>query len=1068
VAAQLTTLLSFNVSNGEEPRGTLIADANGDLFGTTELGGANGDGTVFEIQNTGTVAAPVYASAPTTLVSFNGTNGSEPIAGLTTDAHGDLFGTTFGGGANSVGTAWSGDGMVFEIQNTGTVAAPVYASAPTTLVSFNGSNGANPVAGLIADANGDLFGTTIHGGANSDGTVFEIQNTGTVAAPVYASAPTTLASFNGTNGTEPYAGLTMDANGDLFGTTFGGGANSDGTVFEIQNTGTVAAPVYASAPTTLVSFNGFNGQTPQALIADANGDLFGTTVDGGANSDGTMFEIKNAGTVAAPVYASAPTTLINFNGPNEVGASVGLIADANGDLFGTTSSGYGAYSGGTVFGIKNTGTVAAPVYASAPTTLVSFNGPYGQYPNAGLTIDANGDLFGTTELGGANSDGTVFEVTGISFTTGAVPTIAGTVAGQTTTMEAPLDPFAKATIGDRNAGAIDTLTITLGGAGSGTLADGAGFSGLKTGGGAYALSGTASAITSELEALVFTPKGAWPGSHATTKFTLSDVSSAGGAPAVNSTTSVIDNDPSGAISVSAAYLAANIDGINRASQVSSITLTDSGIPQLNVTDAQAAGDTVAFNKITNEVFELLAPGMASTYYVGGNGATGPALSFTASNSALVERAASNVVLAGSNDTVKLATGSNLSVSGSTDAITATTGDAITINSGTGETIKGSGFNVSAAIGTAFAVGGNGISGTLDQVVGSGASVTVQAASNVGLTGSNDSVTMGAGSNLIVSGSTNTISATAGDKIAISAGTDDAITGSGFTVNGTAGTEFAVGGNGVSGTLDQVVGSGASVTVQAASRVHLTGSNDSVTTSAGSNLTVSGSTNTISATTGDAIWLNSGPGDTITGSGFTVRPNSGIAFAVGGNGVSGALDQVIGAGASVTVQANSNVGLTGSNDSVTMGAGSNLSVSGYTDSITATTGDGITISSGTGETITGSGFTVHAGKGTGFTLMGTADVVYAGLNDAITDSGSSTTFRINSNVGNLALSGFGADTSGIIDLLNGAGGYTNASQAFAALTSDGAGGSKLSLGADGSIDFVNVAPSSLHASNFKIG
>jgi hypothetical protein len=99
-------------------------------------------------------------------------------------------------------------------------------------------------------------------------------------------------------------------------------------------------------------------------------------------------------------------------------------------------------------------------------------------------------------------------------------------------------------------------------------------------------------------------------------------------------------------------------------------------------------------------------------------------------------------------------------------------------------------------------------------------------------------------------------------------------------------------------------------------------------------------------------------------------------------------------------------------------------------------------------------------------VGTGDVVYAGLNDAITDSGSSTTFKINSNVGNLAISGF--DTTGIIDLLNGAGGYTTASQAFAALTSDGAGGSKLSLGTDGSIDFAHVAPSSLHASNFKIG
>ena len=161
-------------------------------------------------------------------------------------------------------------------------------------------------------------------------------------------------------------------------------------------------------------------------------------------------------------------------------------------------------------------------------------------------------------------------------------------------------------------------------------------------------------------------------------------------------------------------------------------------------------------------------------------------------------------------------------------------------------------------------------------------------------------------------------------------------------------------------------------------------------------------------------------------------------------------------------------LNGSSDTVTMGAGSNLTVTGSNDAITATKGDGITVNSGTGDTITGSGFTVYGGSGAGFTIVGTGDVVYAGLNDAITDSGSSTKFKINSNVGNLVISGFGTDPTGIIDLLNGAGGYTKASQAFAALTSDGHGGSKLSLGTDGSIDFVNVAPSSLHASNFKIG
>jgi uncharacterized repeat protein (TIGR03803 family) len=537
LTGQFTTLFSFNYANGSAPTAALIADASGDLFGTTLMGGPNGSGAVFEMKNSGTDGAPVYASAPITLVSFgsSGPNGFNPRAPLTADANGNLFGTTSAGGAND-------DGTVFEIKNAGTAAAPVYASAPTTLISFDGFNGAYSYGGLTADANGDLLGTTLGGGAYRDGTVFEIQNTGTVAAPIYASAPTTLVTFNGSNGAAPYAGLTADANGDLFGTTYRGGANDEGAVFEIKNTRTVATPVYSNTPTTLVTFNGSNGAAPAAgLISDANGDLFGTTENGGTNNCGTVFEIQNTGTIAAPIYASAPTTLVTFNGSNGASPTAGLIADANGDLFGTTLSG-GAYGYGTVFEVKNTGTVAAPIYSSATTTLVSFgsNGSNGYYPGAGLTADANGNLFGTTGNGGDGGDGTVFEIPGVFQLAPAVaPTIAGTVSGQTTTSETPVRPFARVTIGDANVGANETLTITLGGTG-GTLS-GTGLSGGV--GGVYTLSGTAAAITSELDALAFMPKTGAPGTSSTTRFTLSDQSSAGGASAIDSTTSVIDSDP---------------------------------------------------------------------------------------------------------------------------------------------------------------------------------------------------------------------------------------------------------------------------------------------------------------------------------------------------------------------------------------------------------------------------------------------------------------------------------------------------------------------------------------------
>jgi hypothetical protein len=275
----------------------LVADEKGDLFGTT-WAGAGHSSTVFEIAKTPTG----YASAPTTLGAFSGSNGE--AAGLQgdmiVDAEGDLFGTDQAGGANGVGE-------VFEIAKTPTG----YASTPTTLVSFNYADGFAPNGGLLADANGDLFGTNQLGGAHGQGTMFEIAKT----ASGYASAPTTVSfSWHDGTGIGPNVSLIADANGDLFGTTGGGGSLAGGlpygTVFEIAKT----AAGYASIPTTLATFYGPNGSQPVGgLIADAAGDLFGVTERGGAGpglgGDGTVFEIKKT------LFGyTGPTTLASFDG----------------------------------------------------------------------------------------------------------------------------------------------------------------------------------------------------------------------------------------------------------------------------------------------------------------------------------------------------------------------------------------------------------------------------------------------------------------------------------------------------------------------------------------------------------------------------------------------------------------------------------------------------------------------------------------------------------------------------------------------------------------------------------
>jgi uncharacterized repeat protein (TIGR03803 family) len=254
-SSTLTTVASFNNANGDNPYGALVMDSSGNLYGTTYTGGSSSDGTVFEVAaGSGTITA---------LASFSGRNGANPYSGLVLDGSGNLYGTTSAGGA-------SNDGTVFEVAaGSGTI---------TTLASFNGTNGATPHGPLIMDSSGNLYGTSYAGGSSSDGTVFELAHgSGTI---------TTLASFNGTNGANPYAGLVLDGSGNLYGTTSAGGSSSDGTVFEVAaGSGTI---------TTLASFNGTNGTTPYgALVMDSSGDLFGTTSAGGASNDGTVFELAH-------------------------------------------------------------------------------------------------------------------------------------------------------------------------------------------------------------------------------------------------------------------------------------------------------------------------------------------------------------------------------------------------------------------------------------------------------------------------------------------------------------------------------------------------------------------------------------------------------------------------------------------------------------------------------------------------------------------------------------------------------------------------------------------------------
>ena len=510
----------------------LIADARGDLFGV-EVGGltgSNSDGGIFEIAMTAT-----GYSAPFLLAGFSGLNGIGPDAPLIMDANGDLFGTAQEGGAfgglpgGLGGGIQGGDGVVFEIKNTTTG----YDSTPIAVASFDVTDGRDlQDAGLIMDANGDLIGEAFAGGPTNQGDIFEIANTPTG----YASTPTVLTSFSSTDARAPVGGLTTDAAGDLFGTTEDGGTNNDGTVFELQKTGTT----FAATPTILVNFGPTTNRlfTGSNLLIDANGDLFGTTGNGGANNDGSVYEILNTSTG----YASTPITVSSFDRTDGADPTGGLIFDAQGDILGTTSDG-GAFTNtvdppfgdGTVFEIVNTdGT-----YASTPTALVSLTHAEGYNPGQSLLLTASGTILGTASLGGPDNWGAVFGISGTGITA-SPPTITGTTADQSVSDLGNINPFATVGIADQNPDQIETVTVIQSNTANGSLVDpNAANDGGADANGVWTFAGSPLAVTQDLQGLVFqpSPSNGALGETITTGFTIS-VTDSLGLTATDATTSV--------------------------------------------------------------------------------------------------------------------------------------------------------------------------------------------------------------------------------------------------------------------------------------------------------------------------------------------------------------------------------------------------------------------------------------------------------------------------------------------------------------------------------------------------
>ncbi len=358
-AQTFTVLYSFPWSNGANPYAGLVRDAAGNLYGTTFQGGASSNGTVFKVDSAGN---------ETVLHSFTGgLDGGTPYGGLIRDKAGNLYGATYSGGASNLGT-------VFKMDPSGT---------EKVLYSFTGTSGDGcyPYGGLFRDGAGNLYGTTANCGKSGAGTVFKVHPNGT---------ETVLHSFaNGKkDGAVPtLTSLIMDKKGNLYGVTSEGGSAGEGVAYKLSKSGKL---------TVLHSFTGgtTDGCDPFGTPAmDKAGNLYGTASGCGSSGDGIVWKVSDN---------HSETVLHNFVGGSADGALPygGVTLDAKGNLYGDTTRG-GNFNVGTVYQVTGTNLVV----------LQSFSGSVGGFPYDNLILDSQGNLYGTAETGGSTGWGTVWKLT---------------------------------------------------------------------------------------------------------------------------------------------------------------------------------------------------------------------------------------------------------------------------------------------------------------------------------------------------------------------------------------------------------------------------------------------------------------------------------------------------------------------------------------------------------------------------------------------------------------------------------------------------------------------------------
>jgi uncharacterized repeat protein (TIGR03803 family) len=396
-ASKEQVLHSFqeNGEDGLQPFTGLVVDASGNLYGTTEAGGTGGAGTVFELTHG---ANGKWTEKVLRNFHFHSKDGFHPVAGLTLDAAGNLYGTTLQGGDVNCRC-----GVVFELSPGANGKW-----RETVLHTFSGSDGSSPNAGVVLDGAGNLYGTTYSGGSGGCycGTVFKL-------SPGMDAqwTETILHNFSedGKDGEAPLAGVVLDAVGNVYGTTFWGGTHHNGMVFELSPNAN------GSWTETIVhefgSEYGINA-TGSGVILDGSGNLYGTTFLGGAHGDGTVFELSPGANGNWSIK-----TLHSFNGKDGTFLVGGLVFDVMGNLYGTADLGGLNQCSGNGCGVVFELSPGSDRWAEKVLHDFRDNGKDGFRSSAGLAVDSGGNLYGTTIYGGTGKGqscpvgcGTVFKV----------------------------------------------------------------------------------------------------------------------------------------------------------------------------------------------------------------------------------------------------------------------------------------------------------------------------------------------------------------------------------------------------------------------------------------------------------------------------------------------------------------------------------------------------------------------------------------------------------------------------------------------------------------------------------